>query len=449
MFFGFVSFRDKCIFSARVRWLDTGEELMDGYNCGVCGSYVLALAELDSGEKVVGKDVQPRVGMKVIGALNSGYENMGVGVITAIVEKNGTSCNVTWDNSGPGQKYGYCTGFRGRFHLAMVEEEDAPDELVSEEIQEDDVTPELQVDLSPFILVGKDVNARTGMRVHPVIHGIKQNDLGTLVALREGGKVCDVRWDQSKSVQTGISTGLMDEFHLALSDEELSGIVIGRDVKPAVGQRVRPLTFKNTAGVEGTFMDCSGSERGQITQLLPDGDVVVRWQTSPNEKPRGGIFQTGRHSAYFLALDEGVSFFLDSRAGRPSGRRPKTGRSSCPPSRAAALRKLPSAGGGDDAGQSRERITGGRGGRALVCGKDVAPHVGQVVFALAGGGRADMGAGRISHVDAGGLAVRVRWGGGEETQALTGRFGEFDLGTLPEDPEGPAGPGDGLGGRIL
>jgi len=74
---------------ARVRWLDTGEELMDGYNCGVCGSYVLALAELDSGEQIIGKDVQPRVGMKVVGALNSGYENMGLGTITAIVEKNG------------------------------------------------------------------------------------------------------------------------------------------------------------------------------------------------------------------------------------------------------------------------------------------------------------------------------------------------------------------------
>jgi hypothetical protein len=327
----------------------------------------------------------------------------------------------------------------------MVEEEPTPDNLVPEEAQEEDDVPELIIDLLPFVVIGKDVNARTGMRVHPIIHGIKQSDLGTLVALREGGKVCDVRWDQSRSVQTGISTGLMDEFHLALADEELSSIVIGRDVKPAVGQRVRPLTFKDTAGVEGTFMDCSGSETGQITQLLPDGDVVVRWQTSPNEKPRGGIFQTGRHSAFFLALDEGVRFFLDSRTGRHSARHPKTGRASGPPSRTTTLRQPQRS--EDNAGRIAAQGAEGKGGRVLICGKDAALRVGQAVFALAGGERADMGAGCIAHVDPGGLAVRVRWSAGEETQALTGRFGVFDLGTLAD--EGLDGPGSGAGQRII
>ena len=70
--------------------------------------------------------------------------------------------------------------------------------------------------------------------------------------------------------------------------------------------------------------------------------------------------------------------------------------------------------------------------RLLVCGRDVAPSVGQQVTALADGARSDRASGQIIAVDAGGLGVIVRWNTGEETSALTGRFGKFDLGALAE-----------------
>ena len=404
--------------AARVRWLDTGEEFPDGYNCGVCGSYVLALAEIDSGEKLVGKHVMPKIGMRVVGALNSGYEKMGMGVITSIVEKNGTSCHVTWDGFGPGQKFGYCAGFRGRYHLAMVDEMEVSDLEVFENHESVDPGAEYKTSESALVLVGRDVNARIGLRVQNIVVGKEEKYFGTITALREGGNVCDVRWDHSEQVSSGISTGLMNEFHLALHNDNSSSIVIGRDIKPAVGQHVRPLTFTDTGGVEGTFMDSSALEKGQIIQILPEGDVVVRWESNGDAGPRGGIYQTGRHGAYFLALDENGRTLLSSRRAVR-----EASSASILQARIAHHQPL-----------RCERVEEHEPDqRPRVLGRDIPPAIGQIVFALANGSRADKETGTVIRVDPGGLGVTVRWSTGEESAALTGRFDTYDLGTIDED----------------
>ena len=384
------------------------------------------MAELNSGEKLVGKNVEPRVGMKVVGAVNSGYEKLGKGTITAIVQKNGTSCNVAWDDFGPGQKYGYCAGFRGRYHLAMFEVEPSPDCSLLYDMEKLE-TADSEVLLSPFVLVGKDVSARIGLRVMLLIEGKDQNFVGTIVALREGGNVCDVRWDQSGNIQSGIPTGLMSEFNLAVLKDDSTSIVVGRDIKPAVGQHVRPLTFKDTGGVEGIFTDSTGMEKGLITQVLPEGDVVVKWQTKPGEKPRGGIYQTGRHGTYFLALDDDADARMDSRRG-VRDEQSSNRHSLQQPMHTSADRLGRSSGYPVDDND----VPSDSDPRLLVCGRDVAPSVGQQVTALADGARSDRASGQIIAVDAGGLGVIVRWNTGEETSALTGRFGKFDLGALAE-----------------
>jgi hypothetical protein len=271
-------------------------------------------------------------------------------------------------------------------------------------------------------LVGRDIDARIGLRVQFVAD---DNDdeikggVGTVCALRDGGKVCDVRWDATGQVRTGISTGLLGDFHLALATvPQRPCVVVGRDVKPAVGQHVRPLTFEDNGGVDGEFGEDVGLGRGLITQVLPEGDVVVRWQTRADERPRGGIYQTGRHGTYFLALIDTNSdrFAPQTRVGR---RRPVEEEEE---EEATAPAPRGRGGGGGP---------GAAGDAGLVLGRDVAPRDGQAVFALAGGSMPEMGAGRVVRVDAGGLGVRVRWdNSGAETAALTGRFGVFDLGTL-------------------
>jgi hypothetical protein len=102
-------------------------------------------------------------------------------------------------------------------------------------------------------------------------------------------EICDVPWDYIGAIQFGIFTGLVNEFQLALEMGFSSRLVIGRDIKPAVVQHVRPLTYKDTSGVEDICTDSTDLQMGTITQVLPDGDVVVKRQPKPGEKPQRGI----------------------------------------------------------------------------------------------------------------------------------------------------------------
>lgn len=217
-----------------------------------------------TGEQLLGRDVHPEEGMRVVFAQSALEEfpdlvedsGGGMGTITWVDPEDadgdgvtGDICEVLWDKTG--LKGDYRTGFEGQFRLALV---------ISKRVRaaEDDGLDKL---------VGLDVEPVEGMRVvickeaFDLFPELLEDCGGTLEDPGVGiitwvdpedadgdgiiGDICEVQW-QRTGIKGDYRTGFEGDFRLALSmgnrkrqeGQEDGQDLVGIDVHPRVGMRV-------------------------------------------------------------------------------------------------------------------------------------------------------------------------------------------------------------------
>lgn len=287
-----------------------------------------------TGEQLVGRDVHPEEGMRIIFAQAALEEfpdlfkdsGGGVGTITWVDPEDadgdgvtGDICEVLWDKTG--LKGDYRTGFEGHFRLAM---------LVSNRVRKagDDGTEKL---------VGLDVEPFEGMKVVLCQQTLEefpeylQNCGGTLEEPGVGvitwvdpedadgdgiiGDICEVQW-QKTGIKCDYRTGFEGDFRLALSmgnrkkreghgdDEDIVGI----DSHPRLGMRV-VLSKEALSNNPELFEDCCASSSGLI------GAGIITWideEDHDGDGHTGDICEvewerTGKKAKYDTGLDGNFS----------------------------------------------------------------------------------------------------------------------------------------------
>lgn len=282
----------------------------------------------DGNEQVVGVDIVPVLGMRVMlrkAALEEFTELIedsggGAGTITWVDPEDmdgdgvtGDICEVQWDKTGT--KADYRTGYEGQFRLATVQD------WRGRGIKTGDSAGEQ--------VVGRDVAPEEGMRVvireaalqqFPELLEDSQGGPGTITWVDpedldgDGvtGDICEVRWDKTKAT-ADYRTGYEGEFRLALfrgfrfravgMDKE--EMVVGIDVTPVRGMRV--VLMQSALSRFPELMKDSGGGAGSIVWVDPedlDGDGVpgdicqVTWEKTGVT----GDYRTGFNGHFCLAL---------------------------------------------------------------------------------------------------------------------------------------------------
>ena len=248
-----------------------------------------------TGEQIVGRDVHPEEGMRVIfatAALEEFPELLadsggGMGTITWVDPEDadgdgitGDICEVLWDKTE--LRGDYRTGFEGQFRLAAVASKRV-------RAQEDDGSEKI---------IGLDVEPLEGMRVVLCNAAIdefpelleecggtpEEPGLGIITwvdpedADGDGivGDICAVRW-QRTGITGDYRTGFEGDFRLALSmgnrkkkDKDGDETLVGLDVYPLVGMRV-VLAKEALQDTPGLLEDCGSSSSGML------GAGIITW----------------------------------------------------------------------------------------------------------------------------------------------------------------------------
>ena len=217
-----------------------------------------------TGEVIVGRDIHPEEGMRVIfsqAALEEFPELLedsggGIGTITWVDPEDadgdgvtGDICEVLWDKTG--LKGDYRTGFEGHFRLAQVvskrrrgTEDDGTEKLVGRDVEPVEgmkvVICEAAIQEFPELLQDSG-----GTSEEPGVGVITWVDPTDADGDGETGDICEVHW-QKTGVKGDYRTGYEGTFRLALfmgnrkrregqSDNET---IVGLDAHPHLGMRV-------------------------------------------------------------------------------------------------------------------------------------------------------------------------------------------------------------------